>query len=355
MNGLKGRKFENILIIKPSAAGDIICALPVLAGLRKLFPDAKITWLVSSHFAELLSGHPLLDNIIEFSRRRFGYVGRSWIVTKRFIKFLDSLKSANFDLVVDLQGLFRSGFLTWSTRANVRIGPAEKRELSWVFYTHRSPSLDFDSHTVDRMYVTLKLFTDNLPDIEFPVYIPNDARKDILERLCAYGLKEGKYIVVAPGGTWESKRWPAYKFVELIKQVSANFKIPTVLIGGKHEMVMGEKIVSELTQYPMVNFIGRTSLSELLAVIDAAKLLISNDSGPMHMGVALGKPVIALIGPTNPYRTGPYGQMDNVIKSSLPCMPCYKRKCPYSEVSKCMEEIKVESVLDKLKMYLSSP
>ncbi len=344
-------EFKNILIIKPSAAGDIICALPVLSALRQKFPDAKISWLVASHLSGLLSGHPLIDNIIEFDRRRFGYITRSFSVTRRFLRFLHSLRDANYDLVMDLQGLFRSGFLAWRSQAPVRIGPAERREMGWVFYTHRAPSMNPNSHTVERMFSCMKLFDAEMEIPDFPVHITPQAVETIHGKLKAYHIKQGEYITIAPGGTWESKRWDWEKFAELIKIICSELQLPVVLVGGKHERMLGEQISSALINHPVANLTEQTSLQELLAVISESKGLVSNDSGPMHIAVALKRPVTAIIGPTNPYRTGPYGRPESVVSTSLDCSPCYKRNCTKvsdGELPLCMKQISVEEVFTNL-------
>ncbi len=350
------QNFNNILIIKPSAAGDIICALPILPALKKRFPQAKISWLVSSHLSELITNHPLIDHVIEFDRRRFGYLAHSWAVTKRFVKFLRSLRQANYDLVIDLQGLFRSGFLAWNTQAPVRIGPYEKRELGWIFYTHRMPETSYETHAVDRMYSCMKLLSneDEIDEPKFIIHIPQAQQNAILSKLHARKIEPNRYIAIAPGGTWPSKRWPVEKFIELTKLICSELKLPVIIIGGKHERIIAEKMTDELANYPVANFVGQTTLAQLLAIIDNAKALISNDSGPMHIAVALNKPITAIIGPTNANRTGPYKRPNSVVQANLDCSPCYKKHCPKLKDENslappiCMQQIPTEDVFKNL-------
>lgn len=351
MAEFSGKSFKKILIIKPSAAGDIICALPVLSGLRRIFPEAKISWLVSSHFSELIKGHPMLDDVIIFHRRRFGYVGRSWSVARRFVRFVVELKEKDFDLVIDLQGLFRSGFLAWSTQADIRIGPAEKREFSWIFYTHRVPAIGFDTHTVDRMYSTLKLFADSPPQIEFPVWIPPQADNNAKHLLKAEGLRPGQFIVIAPGGNWESKRWFPERFAQLIGRIHSELGLSSILVGSRREEKISEEILSMLprrAKTSVVNLIKKTSLSELISIIRESALVVSGDSAPMHIAAALARPVVAIIGPTNPKRTGPYGQLENAVVADVSCSPCYKRVCPLRDPLVCMRSIGVDMVFNKI-------
>ncbi|MFA5863598.1 MAG: lipopolysaccharide heptosyltransferase II [Phycisphaerae bacterium] len=355
MSTIAKTEYKNILIIKPSAAGDIICALPILPALKNRYPNAKITWLIASHLADLLRGHPLLDDLIEFNRRRYGYLTHSWSVTKRFMAFLKILRQERFDLVIDLQGLFRSGFLAWTTQAPVRIGPAEKRELGWIFYTHRIPQLPHDTHIVDRIAALDSLLDLDLTAPKFILHIQDSAKQKINDFLHARDLKPNQFITLAPGGTWPSKRWPTEKFAQLANLIVTQLNYPVVLVGGRSEKPLAESILQKANNPKIFDLTAHTTLPELLAVLANSKALVCNDSGPMHMAVALNIPVTAIIGPTNPQRTGPYRRPQSIVKSAKPCSPCYKRQCtqvPESQIPPCMHEISVDQVFKNLKSQL---
>lgn len=350
------REFKNILIIKPSAAGDIICALPILPALRKRYPGARISWLVARHLEDLLLEHPLIDEVIPFDRKRFGYLGQSWIVTRRFWKFLKSLRSAKYDLVIDLQGLFRSGFFAFASGSKVRIGPGEKREMGWIFYTHRMPARHRDTHIVDRIAAVGDLLRIDFSNPEFSVHIQTKARQHIREMLAEQGLSSDEFIALAPGGTWSSKRWPAEKFAELARRITTELGQRVVLIGGRGERTLADIVVQKNPDKKIVNFTGLTTLPELLALIDASRAVVCNDSGPMHMAAALGKPLTAIIGPTNAHRTGPYRKEECIAKTRLTCSPCYKRKCPKASnenLPPCMDDVSVEAVFENLRKQLT--
>jgi lipopolysaccharide heptosyltransferase I len=354
-HNLKNNEFKNILIIKPSAAGDIICALPVLPVLKKRYPNARIAWLVASHLAPLVQGHPLIDEVIPFERKRFGYLGLSFTVAKHFFKFLRRLRSPGFDLVLDLQGLFRSGFFAYATGSHVRIGPAEKRELGWIFYNYRTPSMPRDTHIVDRIISIGELLGLDFSNPEFPVYISDAARDHVAEMLHENNLIPGRFIEIAPGGTWSSKRWPADRFAELAIRIRNELQMPVAIIGGRGEKKLAEEIIKITGIEEIVDFTGRTYLPELLAMIDAGRALVCNDSGPMHIAVALGKPLTAIIGPTNANRTGPYRRSESIVKTDESCSPCYKRDCPKvpaGDIPICMKKITVERVFENLKNNL---
>jgi len=350
-------EFKNILIIKPSAVGDIVCALPILPALRRRYKSARISWLVAAHLSDLLKDHPLIDELIEFDRRRFGYLAHSWAVTKRFMKFLQQLRSARYDLVLDLQGLFRSGFLAWTTQASVRIGPAEKRELGWVFYTHRCPPRPVDTHIVDRICATGELMGIDISEPKFVLPVRQEARDRMTETLKAKLGESQRYLAVAPGATWSSKRWSGESFARLTRMIINELDMSVAIVGGRADRLLAEEIINQVSNNRAISLAGQTRLSELLAVLDGAVGLVSNDSGPMHMAVALGKPVTAIIAPTNPYRTGPYRRPEALVTSDIECAPCYKRQCTKvapGEQSACMAAITAEQVFENLTRQLAS-
>src|SRR5580698_2276888 len=164
---------QRILIIKPSAIGDVVHALPVLNLLRLKWPTAHISWLVSSACAGLLDGHPQLDEVIKFDRRRFGKGWRKPSAAAGLFGFTRALRKRQFDLVIDLQGLFRSGWLAAKTRAAVRVGPAEARELGWIFYTHRVRTGYPDGQAVDRYLKIAEALGLGRAPVEF--HFPTDA------------------------------------------------------------------------------------------------------------------------------------------------------------------------------------
>ena len=154
---LSGRSFDRMLLVKPSSLGDIVHALPVLHGLRTRYPRARIDWLAAPPFAPLLTGHPDLNDVVLFDRMRYGRMGTSPRAAKEFLDFVHGLRQRQYGLVIDLQGLFRTGFLSMASGAGVRIGFRNAREGAWLFYTHRIRVDDPDAHAVDRNYSVAKL------------------------------------------------------------------------------------------------------------------------------------------------------------------------------------------------------
>lgn len=342
---------QRILLIKPSSLGDIVHALPVLAALRRRWPRAHIAWLVGDAFAPLLDGHPLLDEVIRFDRRRFGRMWYSPAAFVAFWRFVAQVRRRRFELVVDLQGLIRSGLLAWFSGAGRRVGFAAAREGAWLFYTQRVRCPAQARHAVDRnRCVADALGLEREPPgapLAFPLAV-SDAERAAARRLLAdAGLPPGADVLaVLPGARWPSKQWPAERFAELIDLVDDGRR-RTVLLGAPDERALGARIAAACATAPL-NLIGRTSLRDLVAVLSLAQRVVCCDSGPMHIAAALHRPLVAIFGPTDPARTGPYSPAARVVRRDLPCMPCLRRTCPLGHHA-CLRELSAETVAGALR------
>jgi lipopolysaccharide heptosyltransferase I len=352
---LSHQSFTRILLVKPSSLGDVVHALPVLHGLRVRYPQAKIDWLIATTFAPLLEGHEELDELILFDRRRFASVGRSPRVTGEFLQFVRDLKARRYDLVIDLQGLFRAGFLTWMSGARVRIGFRSAREGAWIFYTHQIRT-DDDMHAVDRNYGVAGLLGFADVPVQFNLSLPDAASVQARRLLPEVGLHGGqRLIAVAPGGRWETKVWRPERFTEVIDRLQEDGKARCLLVGGPDEVRLCGRIAAPC-RTPPVNLAGRTSLPQLAAVIGLADLVICHDSAVSHLAVALKRPLVCLVGPTNPNRTGPYRRIEDVVQLRLDCMPCYQRRlqqCRYDH--RCMKDLGVDKVVAAAEWSLGQP
>ncbi len=355
MNDLAGRAFGNILLIKPSSPGDIIHALPVLHGLRRRYPRSIITWLVASPFANLIEEDPALDAVLPFERRRFGRVGRSLTVTREFLAFLRRIRDRQFDLVIDLQGLFRSGFLSLATGAAVRLGFAAAREMAWIFYTHRLVTDDPESHAADRNYAVARLlgFAD-LP-MDFSIAITEEDRTAagrLVEQCLGHPRPPDGYAVLVPVTRWETKCWPAERYGLLARRLRERHGLASLLVGGEGDRLKAQLAVEE-SAGAAHSVCGRTTLRQLAALVSASAVVVTADSTPMHLAAALQRPLVALFGPTSPRRTGPYGRPQDVVRLDLTCSPCYLRRlrqCPHQHA--CMQRLTVEAVAEAVSARL---
>ncbi|MBN2445321.1 MAG: lipopolysaccharide heptosyltransferase I [Phycisphaerae bacterium] len=333
---------RRILIIKPSSLGDIVHALPVLAALRAARPDAHIAWLVNHGFAPLIEGHPLLDEVILFDRRSYGQMHRRVSVLGAFGRFVHELRERRFDLVVDLQGLFRSGFLALVSGARHRIGFQNAREFASLFYTHRVTPPRHIRHAVDRNLFLAKTLGLNVIRPAFPLGLRTDeieAARVLLAE--ADGCAVSDFTAVIPGARWATKRWLPERIAEVMDRLHDETGRPTVLLGAPDERPVADQVLAGCST-PVVDLVGRTSLRELTALLQLAACVVCHDSGPMHIAAALDKPMVALFGPTDPARCGPYSRNARIVTSPASCAPCYKRVC--SDCS-CMRDLTTEQVL----------
>ncbi|RJP37249.1 MAG: lipopolysaccharide heptosyltransferase II [Phycisphaerales bacterium] len=356
-HNLSDRDFRRILIIKPSSLGDVVHALPVLHGLRQRYPAAHVAWLIAPPFDALIRDHPALDEVIPFDRRVYGRMLSSPAAVRRFIGFLAALRRGRFDLVIDLQGLFRSGFLARATAAPVRIGFAEAREFAHVFYTHRIPRRPADTHAVDRNYAVADLLGFASVPITFDLALTQSETTAAFRRLAECAPGDGPLIAILPGARWETKRWPADRFAETIRAIRERRLGRCLLLGSPDERDLCDRIAAASADdaEPVANLAGRTSLREMTAIIGLCNLVLCHDSAPLHIAVALRRPVVCITGPTNPSRTGPFRRPESVCRIELDCSPCYYRRlrqCPHAH--RCMVDLSVDHVLERVRAVTGS-
>lgn len=324
-------EIAKVLLIKPSSLGDIIHALPVLNMLHARFPRAEIDWVVAKGFHGILEDHPLIHRLWIIDKNSWKNP-RKCAATFAELKALRSgLKREKFDLVIDLQGLLRSGIIGLFTGTKDRVGFCDAREGAKYTYSHRVPAT-WDEHAVERNIRIALALGCNMDDLSFP-FPSLDLREEIARRL------PPRFAVIAPSAGTLVKRWPAENFGELASRLS----LPSVVVGSVSDRSQAAEIV-EKSNGRALSLAGQISLRELAAVISRARFLLSPDTGPMHIAAALDIPVFALFGPTNPDRTGPFGNIHTVIRNEMACSPCYKRKpCPDW---RCITGITPEMVLE---------
>ncbi len=299
---------NHILIIKPSSLGDVATTLPLLCDLRRAYPAAKIDWLIAPAFAALVRGHDALNDILLFERKEMAAWWRSSEAFAKFRTLNHSLADANYDCVIDAQGLLRSGFFAWKTGATTRIGFADAREGGSFFYTHKVPIKRSEALAVVRMRALLDPL--NIPHDHPPEYrVPLDP--DTAQK--AATLIPENAIGFIPGSRGQGKRWNPEGFAAVIKQLTTHHS--AVLFGSPDEQQLCQQIVQQsgTTGHPRINLAGRTNIAEMTAALARCRLIIGNDTGPLHVAVALNKPILGLYGKTDPRSVGPCGQLENVI------------------------------------------
>ncbi len=343
---------ERILIIKPSSLGDIIHALPTLAALRARFPQAWIAWLVKQEWAEILEGNPLLNEVLAVNLG----VTQWWGVVQ-------AVRKRGFDLVVDLQGLFRSAFMAKLTGAPVVVGFAQGRECSPWFYTHRvklpiSAGQSWrlwNMHAVDRNLAVAKFLGAKSVVPEFWLPSHDDDRQAVDQWLKASGVTDAdRLVAMAPLTRQSIKNWPLDRFVQVAQALIKNNRVKVVLIGTEAPHVSRQFEVALGSQ--LVNLMGKTRVRQLGVIFDRVQLLIANDSAPLHIAVARGIPIVTIFGPTNPEATGPYGMEagSHVLTHALPCRPCGEPTCRNDNPLECLTSISVEDVVGQAERILGA-
>jgi lipopolysaccharide heptosyltransferase I len=362
LSPLRDLEFSRILLIKPSAMGDVVHAVPTLVELRKRYPAAQIDWLVTPENAELVQHHPALSGVVLFDRRAFRKGLRAWAALPAFFR---SLRQARYDLAIDLHGQFRSGFFARVSGAPVRIGfdrPMRRREApgarrpptrgwagareyAWLAYTHRIPIPTLEVHAIDRYLWLGELLGFTPGPAEQTLHLAPEAIARAGQLLHECGVGEAPFALLSPATTWKTKHWRADGFAEVARALMAQ-GLEVVLVGGPGDRDVNRRVHAACPQAR--DLTGRTSLGELAALVRRARLCVSNDSGVAHLAVAERVPLTAIYGPTNPVSVGPYQRPESVVRLELPCSPCNFRKlaqCPRSHA--CMEQLPAALVLER--------
>jgi lipopolysaccharide heptosyltransferase I len=333
----------SILIVRTSALGDVVQALPVLTALRRHLPEARIGWVVEAAFAPLLRGHPALDELIEVRLRdwrRRPLAARSWRQAKELLGRLDSFAP---QVVLDLMGNHKAGLLAAVTLADQRIGLGRgwRREPSsavWLSETVPAEGV----HAVDRMLSVLgglglpretaEFGLDDLPDTALPGK-----------------LREGLFAVVLPGAAWANKRYPSAWWGEVARLLAADPGLPTLVAAGPGEEDLAAEV--EATAAGAALSLPVLGLPELATLLRRATLVLGGDTGPLHLAHALGTRVCCVMGPTDPERHGPYLAPDRVVVRRLPCSFCHQR---LAGVKACLWELPPEEVAARARAILAA-
>ncbi len=321
-----------ILILKPSSLGDVIQALPVLRLLKKHFPASEIYWWIDSNLLPLVEEDPDLAGVFVFHRKRWV----SPLAWNEMLRSIFEMRRKKFDWVIDLQGLARSGAFAWLANGTLTVGVEDSREGASGFYDIAVPRPSPGTHAVDWYLAVLKSL--GVPtESKFPWLAPHLKTQRAIQEKWKAG--ESKWIAINPGARWTNKRWPPEYFAALVQRLAAqNLLTRFVILGGKTDEALG-KIVTRSEPERCLDLTGKTSLMEMIEWVRLSEFIVTNDTGPMHVAAALGKPVVAIFGPTNPQRTGAYGQIDRSLRVQLPCSPCLKDSCSYDKPMECMRAI----------------
>ncbi len=316
------------LVVKLSSLGDLFHALPAVRMLKAGL-GLSIHWMTQPEYAELVSCFDDVERVLTFPRRNFVGGMRSW---------LSELRADSYDYVFDFQGLFKSALSTRMARARRRVGPSYSRECARLLYHEIAGKTDRHRHAVEEALDFVRHFNVEMASPVFPVSIPSQVLN-----------ADSPRIAYLPCSRWSTKNWPPAHFARLIRTVHAEVGGSAYLLGGQEDEAVCHGI-QEQADIPLHNVCGKTSLVELGGYLKEMDLLVTVDSGPMHMAAALGTPVLALFGATDPKRTGPYGPGHRVLQhGGLPCRPCRSRACLRAEKDiACLRDLHPDRVAESV-------
>lgn len=343
--------FKNILIVKSSSLGDIVHCLPIPRILKKRWPDARISWFVNDNYRELLAGHEFIDELIVFDRDRWRGSKAFGANLKDFYGTLKQVRQKRFDLVLDFQGIFRSALITLFSGAAVRVGFKDARELAFLAYNRRIKT--DKQHCVERY---LDMAHQVVGGDVSPVFDMTIGEQDALwveRQLDREGKNAGKKIItICPGARWTTKCWPVEHYARLAAMLCQKHNCYVVVCGTGGDFKAGEFIREAADPERVLNLCGKTNIKQLCGIIKNSDLLISNDSGPMHIAAAFNTQLIAIFGPTDPEKTGPYSGSCTIVRAEKPCVPCFLRQCGKPDDEFCMSSVSAEHIFLRIEDFI---
>ncbi|MBI1842129.1 MAG: lipopolysaccharide heptosyltransferase II [Verrucomicrobia bacterium] len=336
---------RRILILKPSSLGDVLQAIPVLRLLRMRFPEAQIGWWIEASIAPLLQGDPDLDWVFPFHRKEL----LGWRGVRGLTSSVIEMRRRRFDWVLDLQSLARSAMVSWLVNGRLTVGLEDRREGAPALHDFSVPRRSAATHAVD-WYLDVLRFLRVPVDRSFE-WLP--IRPDIAGQVARkWPVQKHRWLCLQPGARWWNKRWPVEHFQSLIQQLGAEDpELGFVVLGSREDAALGAALGAVFPERTF-DLTGKTSLLETIEWLRVSVALVTNDTGPMHAAAALGAPVVGLFGPTDPNRTGPYGQLDRAVRLELPCAPCMEARCRNSEPLECLRGLSPRQVAARVRAHL---
>ena len=335
---------KRLLVIKLKQAGDVLVSTPVIAALKEAWPDCHLTYLVPKGTAQMVAGHPGLDELLVVDRR-----GATWGETRQFIS---KLRQARFDLVLELSGGDRGAIYAFLTGAQERLGFEHPGQPFWQrrgCFTRLLPRPPVKMHMVEQNLAMVQALglKPSKPRLQF--FWDSQVEQGIHDRLVSLGLAQRPFVVMHPGAGWRFKCWTPSGYARLIEVFQNEWGLPVVLTGTQaaHEQELLAAILKE-TQATPIKLAGCLNLKELGALIARARLFFGMDSAPMHLAAAVNTPAVALFGPSGVYNWGPWGSGHLVINQDWECVPCGRAGCKDSKISRCLVELTPEEVLRRL-------
>ncbi len=334
-------EIRSVLIVKLSSIGDVVHTLPVLSALKENAPGLKVGWIVEDRCADVINKNPYIDALFIFRRKEMiealkkGLIGKAYNILFSLIK---DIRGHHFDLSLDFQGLLKSSFWVVAARTKWKIGCYGLKEGS-RFISHEIKE-GKGVHAVLRNLAVIKRMGIEVESINFPIVIDKDTNEWVEKFLNGIISKDTPLVLFNLGASLPQKKWPAKNWKRLAS-ILIERDIKILLLGTIEENTIAQELIEELPS--IASAVSKTSLMQAAGIMSKADLMISADSGPIHIASAIGIPVIGLYGPDSPLLTGPFTEKKRVFYLNLPCSPCYKR--PVCNGSfECMDKITPEDV-----------
>ena len=369
-------KIKRVLIIRLSAIGDVVHALPVASALKIAYPHLEISWLVEEISAEIVEGNPYLHQVFVVPRSKWNQ-GRlhSPAVWREYLVFLQKLRREEFDLTIDLQGYAKSAIFALSTGAAYKFGWWRLKDGSNLV-SKPLPKRELSLHRVDWFLDVARGLGVEDPVVKFPIHIPDISTNQVEKLLLENKIQKNMaYAVINPTAGNSARMWEKEKYGELIAWMATELSLPCILIGTEKEQEFCQSIIDSARQKlendihirepHLINLAGKTTLKELAALLKGSVLHLCGDTGSTHIAAGVGTPVVSFYGASDPNHAGPWGQLENVLaKRDLCHKQCSVRQCIFSQndstsplphpiTAKCMEAITLEEAKMQVRSALA--
>ncbi len=339
-------RMSRALVIKLSSIGDVVQALPVATALKRRYPDLRLTWMVEDWVVPIVIGHFAIDRVIAVPAMKWPPRTRVWFST--FARAIAELRREPYDVSIDLQGLLKSSFFVLLSGAPARIGYAFQREGAQSV-SYGVPDLPDELHNVEHYLSSARFLGAATTPVDFGLRARPEARATIARMLEESGVGRPRpLVVINPTASASWKDWPAERWVQVADAMAERGAV--VLCGAAQHAQRHQRIASS-TQRPPVDLTGRTTLPELVALLERCALHIAPDTGSAHIAAALGRPVVGIYGPTRPSRLAPWGQQRLVVFRGELCVVGCPYRCPSNR--KCLEAISAADVIERAQQALA--
>lgn len=346
-----------ILIVRLSAIGDVIHALPCLDVLRRHWPKAHIGWVVEELSRDLVEGHPQLDEVFVIPKKRWRS-NRLRYLFPEIIPFYKRIRASHFDIAIDFQGLTKSGWLARVSGAPIRVGHsgADCREINGWFTNQKAATADDNAHIIDRNLNLLSpLGIDNL---RYDRILPDhDEWNQTIDRWYKNeGLaRNTRFVALNPGAGWITKRWPIERFAELGARIVKELRRNVLITWGPGEEGVAERVMDLMAGRGAESRLApRTTIGESIALMKHIDAFIGGDTGPTHLAAAANVPVVAIYGGSDADRNHPAGKRQTVLWKPGDCAPCWRRTQTTDCDLSCLKDISASEVFDAAKALLDN-